>query len=563
MPFKAIYTYKHFQLIAVLFFLSYIFLMWGNGMLSLTHPDEVFYIESAKEMLAKHSWDTPYIFDAPQFEKPILSYWLFMIAIKIFGLNAFAGRFAPALFGMLAVLVIYGISWSMFKSKRLSFLAGLILMSSFMHLGLSRAVLTDMIFAVWVVMSLGAFYWAYENKRFKNWGIVLAFGFSGIAILTKGLLGFCFPAGTILLFLLIKKDLGFLKNLSVLWGLALLLAIALPWHILMVKHYGTSFIHEYWQNVHVRRVFEAEHAKSNTWYFYPLTMVGGVMPWTVFLFPAFAVVLREWKEKGRDSQALLFLACWIVGILLFTQPAKSKLASYIAPVFPAWVVIIAYYLDKVLASSKAASLSVGFKRAAYGLTLILMGGVIALFVASAKFKQYIPSYAPVFLLGFFLLAILLLIIFNLRKNNYRGVIIIVPGITFGLLIAAFVAIPFVEPWASCKDITEKLKSVDYTNSTILTSKHYVRGIRFFAERPVAVMDIAGGPFFSPHPIPFLDTDFKVQNFLRMQPVTFCIIKKSSVKDLERIAEKGQFIFTLLYHSHGQYIIKIESKASAG
>ena len=63
---------SHGILLAILGILAYFLLMFGNGIVSLTHPDEVFYIQSAKEMLAHNSWLTPMIFGDVQFEKPFL-----------------------------------------------------------------------------------------------------------------------------------------------------------------------------------------------------------------------------------------------------------------------------------------------------------------------------------------------------------------------------------------------------------------------------------------------------------------------------------------------------------
>src|SRR3989338_7944878 len=62
--------------LAILLAAAYFFLMFGNGMLSLTHPDEVFYVQTVKEMVRHKSWLTTMIFDWPQFEKPIFFYWL-------------------------------------------------------------------------------------------------------------------------------------------------------------------------------------------------------------------------------------------------------------------------------------------------------------------------------------------------------------------------------------------------------------------------------------------------------------------------------------------------------
>jgi len=135
---------RHASLLGILLVLAYFILMFGNNIVSLTHPDEVFYIQSAKEMLAHKSWLTPMIFDGVHFEKPFLSFALFSLAIKWFGLTAFAGRFWPSVFGIAGVGVVYWIAWILFKRKRLAFLAGMILSSSFIYLALSRAVLTDM-----------------------------------------------------------------------------------------------------------------------------------------------------------------------------------------------------------------------------------------------------------------------------------------------------------------------------------------------------------------------------------------------------------------------------------
>lgn len=84
--------------IAVLLVLSYFLLMFGNGIISMTHPDEVFYIQSALEMIKYNSWLTPMIFDEVQFEKPFVCFALFAFIIKYFGLTPFNARFGPAFF---------------------------------------------------------------------------------------------------------------------------------------------------------------------------------------------------------------------------------------------------------------------------------------------------------------------------------------------------------------------------------------------------------------------------------------------------------------------------------
>ena len=75
--------------------------------IALTDPDETFYGQTAKEMFLKGEWLTPTLYGQPQFEKPILFYWLIEISYQMFGINEFAVRFPCALFGFLGLVGIY------------------------------------------------------------------------------------------------------------------------------------------------------------------------------------------------------------------------------------------------------------------------------------------------------------------------------------------------------------------------------------------------------------------------------------------------------------------------
>src|SRR5438093_9319026 len=75
--------------------------------LSLTDPDEVFYSQTAKEMLQQDSLVTPLIFGHPQYEKPPLFYWLLMTAFEVDGVTRAAARSVPALCGLLGVIATF------------------------------------------------------------------------------------------------------------------------------------------------------------------------------------------------------------------------------------------------------------------------------------------------------------------------------------------------------------------------------------------------------------------------------------------------------------------------
>jgi len=547
--------WSHGKLIMLLLGISYFFLMFGNGLVSLTHPDEVFYAQSAKEMLAHQSWLTPMIFDQPHFEKPIFFFWLLAACIKWLGLNPFSARLMPAFFGIIGVMVTYWIAWMLFRDKRTAFLSGVILATSFIYIALSRAVLTDMVFSILVVIALAFFYYGFINKDRWDWGIVLCFIFSGLAVLTKGILGILFVFVPAAAFLSFKRELKVFRNQATLWGFLFFLALVIPWHLYMVRAYGQSFIDEYIINDHIRRIFDAEHQKSNTFYFYPMTMIAGMFPWGLFLLPAGFGVYKSVRKSGAYRDQFIFLLCWVFIIWGGVQIAHSKLASYIFPVFPALAVILGSYFEGVISRSES-GFSKSMKSFAYIISVLLLSVSAAAIIFGQKYSSYVGNAAyPIVFGGLFFVCGLAIFIFN-RKNHFSKLIGAVASISVILLTGLFFGRHYAEPWVSCEKISNVFKEIDQSDSTVLTSKFYVRGIRYYTDRKTAVIDINGEGFFSPHPIPFLRSDGEVIDFLYQQPVTFCIVKESNVKDLERIAE-GKFRVTHYEEIGGKYILKIE------
>ncbi|MFA5059887.1 MAG: glycosyltransferase family 39 protein [Candidatus Omnitrophota bacterium] len=547
---------SHGKLVLALVVLSYIFLMFGNGIISLTHPDEVFYIQTAKEMMTHKSWMTPYIFDQPQFEKPIFSYWLFIFALKIFGFTPFAARFAPAFFGIIGVVATYAIAYMLFQNKRLAFLSGVILTTSFIYIALSRAVLTDMIFSILVVLSLGAFYWGYINKEKRSLGVLACFAFSGVAVLAKGLLGFVFPAGIIGAFLIYKKDGAYFKRGSTLLGILIFAAIAIPWHVLMWKLYGYQFIDEYWHNDHLRRIFEAEHMKSNTWYFYLGTMIGGLFPWTLFFLAAIFTAFKNFYRESLQKEKLVFLLFWVSVVFIVVQSAQSKLASYIFPVFPALAIVLARYFENAFGTNADQPAQRSIKIISRIMASAFFLAPFAIIILSKKYSNLIDDMVPIYVFSFLALIIASLLFVFAKKP--RVVFAVVCCVTVAVLAIFFLGRGSAEPWVSCRHISEELNAVNRADSTVICSKFYSRGVRFYTDRPIAVMDMNGKGFFSPHPVPMFHNDDQVFAFLNTQDRTFAIVKKSDFENLKRISQ-GQFSLELIKEIGGKYLLKIEKQ----
>ncbi|MFA5038342.1 MAG: glycosyltransferase family 39 protein [Candidatus Omnitrophota bacterium] len=537
----------------VLFLLAlcYVFFMLGNSVLSLTNPDEVFYSQTAREMMQKDSWMTPYLFGEPQFEKPIMTYWLLRLAFEAGGANPFSARFFPAFFAAIGIVAIYYLGLVGFKDERKALVSSVVMMSSGFYMGLARTVFTDMIFTVFILLSLLCFYWGYSLEKRRQAGWVLFFVFSALAVLTKGPLGLLIPLAVIAVFLGIRKEWRFLKGWGFVLGLAVFCLLALPWYLFMTKTYGTTFTHEFFYNDHWRRVVEAEHPGADSWYFYPLGAIGSLFPWSVFLVLGFAALLR--RRMFREP-FYLFLLLWVAAVFVIFQSAHSKLVSYIFPFFPALALVAGGWMADEEKTGHSRALRPAFMATGIFCLSLPVVSMAAPFV----FQAYVTHPAPVFIFAGFLVVYLAVFFVLTYRRIFKASFWLLAALLPLLLGFSLAMSPHFQAFVSSAEAGRYLKENTPARGTILSSKFYARGIRYYTDREVAVIDINGKGYFSPHPVEYLNTEEKLHSFLSREPVTYAVLRKGYVKDLDRLLG-GRFSHETLYVAGDEYIVRITPK----
>jgi 4-amino-4-deoxy-L-arabinose transferase-like glycosyltransferase len=542
---------------AVLFLIaaSYFFFMFGNGILSLTEPDEVFYSQTAREMSQQHSLFTPYLFGQPQFEKPILFYWLLQAAYRFLGETSYAARFFPALFGALGVLAVYWLGILGFRDRRKAFLSALLLMSSGLYAGLARTVLIDMVFTVLILYALLSFFWAYTVSGRRSAGMILFFVFTALAVLAKGPLGAAITLGTVMSFLFYKRNIRFLFSRESLHGFLVFLIVALPWYVLMIHQYGSVFTKEFFINDHIRRFLEAEHSSNDTFYFYPLSLFYCMYPWGIFAVTGLLAAFKNIRKNLSDIN--VFLLCWIILVFVIFSPAHSKLVSYIFPLYPALALITGNFIVEKITSPGSRRLFYGLSLGTFLILLLIPAAIAAVLV---KFPFYLSSAVPAYAYLVFSLAIsLLYLYFTIRKRYLFGL-----GVLAGYLLVILSSLLFVsgdiEPYVSSHNACVFLTRNFSVNNVILSSKPYVRGVCHFTDQMVAVNGIRTGDFFSPHPIPFLKSEEEVRDFLGTQPVTYCVVAKSSAKQIQGLAGE-EFSVRELKVIGNRYVLEVKKNSS--
>jgi 4-amino-4-deoxy-L-arabinose transferase-like glycosyltransferase len=138
------------------------------------------------------------------------------------------------------------------------------------------------------------------------------------------------------------RDFALLRRMRLGAGLAMLLAVAAPWFILVsLRNPGFAeffFIHE-----HVARYMTEVHHRAGAWWYYIPLLLIGMLPWTSAL-PWIARRDRPVAAAASDTRAVRILVAWCGFVLVFFSLSGSKLPSYILPMFPALALLVALKL---------------------------------------------------------------------------------------------------------------------------------------------------------------------------------------------------------------------------
>ena len=292
----------------------------------------------------------------------------------------------------------------------------------------------------------------------------------------------------------------------------------------------------------MRRLFVAEHPRNDRWYFYPLLMIFGMFPFSVYAAASPFHLFKRIKENKSQS-LYIFLACWIIVTLAVFQFMHSKLATYILPSIPA----LALVAGDMICDSRRRS---AYAAISWFLSFLLL---IAVVVALNRYPAY---FSPVELVyGFiFLDAVLLLVMlfFVLRRNFLASIYASLIQVLL-ILSILFLLRGSVNAYFSSKAPGEYLLNNFAVKNTIICSEVFVLGVKYYTGNNVAGVN---ANFFSPLPIPYLNTDKEIAGFLKAQGLTYGILTKTSLVDLERAAANNGFKVDELKHMGNKYIVRI-------
>ncbi|MBO3458247.1 glycosyltransferase family 39 protein [Aetokthonos hydrillicola Thurmond2011] len=348
---------------------------WKLGSTGLVDETEPLFAEAARQMTVTGDWITPFFNGETRFDKPILIYWLMAIAYKIVGVNSWAVRLPSALsaFGLMG-LVFYTL-WSFgvvnpnqFESaqgsktdqtRRYWWCAGLGSALSALNavtIVWARIGSADLLLTGCMDGALLCFFIGYSQptkpRLQASWYLVF-YVLIALAILTKG------PVGIVLPGLIIGAFVLYIGNWREVWhemrpvmGSFLILALVLPWYVLVIWRNGWAFINSFFGYHNLERFTGVVNHHSQPWYFYFLVVLVGFVPWSIYLPIAIARLKfwqrSHWRSSNRSTQLGLFAWFWFIGVFSFFTIAVTKLPHYVLPLMPAASILVALMWSNLL-----------------------------------------------------------------------------------------------------------------------------------------------------------------------------------------------------------------------
>ena len=340
-------------------------LFWRLGTPTFWDPDEAHYAETTREMIATGDWWAPFYNESPFFDKPVLFHQLQAIGMRLSSDPEFGARIVPAL----AALFLVAATWwfaSTLVARDVGLLAALMLAANPGVFALSRYAILDTLFTLCVFGGCACLaVAALDGRSARQW-----IGYVAIAlgVLVKGPLALALCGLVFMILIAVSRDLRRrLLGLHWLAGLAVIVAVAVPWFVYMYLRFRQDFVNGYVLDENVRLFAASRFANQPGYTFYLEILAVGMLPWTGLLLGRLVDDVRDARRGTPVDLVETMLWAWSGVIVGFFTLSTFKLDHYVFPASPALCVLAARAWTDTRPATRVGQFTVG--------PLLIAGGV--------------------------------------------------------------------------------------------------------------------------------------------------------------------------------------------
>jgi 4-amino-4-deoxy-L-arabinose transferase-like glycosyltransferase len=342
---------------------------------SIWDANEAFYVETPREMIERGDYVFPTFNGEPRVNKPVLSYWIVAGFYKLFGVSVGVQRIPIAIGGLLLVGITFFLGRLVSVetadpavSVRAGLWAALGLAVSPRLVMFSRRIFIDIYITLFMAATLLLFALAERYPHRRRLFLALMYVSVGLGVLTKGPVAVALPGLVFLIYLIVHRELRRVTQLMIPAGVAIVLAIVVPWYAALYQRDGWTHIASFFLGENLGRYSDGVGFDTGRgpWFYVGVLFSDG-FPWSILFVAALALwwrLRRVAAPKGRATpspepraqspeprvpspsprapaltkaplriQTLLLL--WIATIVVFFSFSASKQDLYIYPVMPA------------------------------------------------------------------------------------------------------------------------------------------------------------------------------------------------------------------------------------
>jgi hypothetical protein len=322
--------------------------------------------------------------------KAPLHYWAVAMSYAALGQNEFSTRLPVAL-AMIGLVLLVNEFARRFFGVRAGLYSGLAVCTGAGFFLFTRIMIPEAIYALEFTAIFYLFMRGWTGSldpRIAYWG---AAALTGLAMLTRGLVGVIFPIAVLFLFIVATRSWNRWRELRLFSGVAIFLLVAAPWHILASSR-AKTFFWSYFINEHLKRAigtrYPPDYEAVPLWLWLGAHLIW-FFPWSIFLPGVLRYIPRPrtWKSLSAEGQARLLLVLWAGFILLFfSLTFGSRMEYYSFGAWPAIVMLLGISLAK--AEEQGKRWLVGVQAALALMGAALAAALIAMLWVSAKVQVH-------------------------------------------------------------------------------------------------------------------------------------------------------------------------------
>ena len=501
--------------VLLLCFLGALFYFPALGARDFWAPVEPRYAEIARVMFAKGEWIVATVNGSLYTDKPILYFWLVLIASEIFGgVTEWTVRLPAAMGGVGFVVATYLIGRDFF-SARAGFYGAIILATSIRAIWESRWAHVDTLFCFFFVLSI---YFAGRTllRKGNPYQILFSYAFMALATLTKGLIGVVLPGLLFVAFVIAQRDWRLIAAAKLPLGIAIFLLVAAPWFYLVYQATDGRWLSDFIYIHHIQR-YTAGAGHRQPVYYYLTTLPVDFLPWTIFAVPAL-FAYRSFRQAWADPMKR-FVVLWFLVVFVFFSISDTKRDLYLMPLLPALAIFVGNYLaDLESIRFSHSSIHRWITMSFFGMFAIvgLSLPAAAWFIRKETVWLLVPPSIVLALGGVFAVE------FIRRRQPIAALTAIAAMMTLSTIAASTSVFPYLEQFKSHRRFSKEIKKIVPPTAPLFVYADSMNDFNYYTEREA---------------IPILSSPLHVDKLIGASDGGYILVKERDLKRLPQISRE--------------------------